>query len=989
MLPLPSSTPGRLLAGTVLVTVAHILAPLPSQAAPAPAPLAEAVERMEFPSGFEVTLFAGEPDIVQPIAMTLDDRGRLWVVECLAYPDWTHEKEGNDRVIIMEDTTGDGRFDERTIFYDKGRNLSGIAVGFGGVWLCSAPELIFIPDRDGDGRPDGPPEVMLDGWTLEAKHNVVNGLSWGPDGWLYGCHGILGDSFPGAPGAPPEERPKINCGIWRFHPVRRQFEVVAHGTTNPWGIAFNSYGQMFIANCVIKHLFHVIPGARFERMYGQDQNPHAFALMESCADHIHWAGGFWKTEGAEHPQNDEAGGGHAHSGAMIYLGDNWPEQYRDTFFTINIHGFRINHDALERQGSGYVARHRPDFLKANDPWFRAVALLYGPDGGVYVSDWSDDGECHDYDVVHRQYGRIYKITYGRPPHKPQDLRKLADLELAQLQLHPNEWQASRARLLLQERHAQGKLSPQTRARLNELLQDGKETVHRLRALWALHVSGGLNSERINQLLQDPDEWIRGWTIQLALEHGTPSNSLLEQLATLASSEPSPVVRLYLASALQRLPLEKRPPIAGELLARAEDSNDPNLPLMLWYGIEPLVSADDSAAPALLDKTEIPLVRQFIARRLALRLSHAPLIQVLEQSSRTPEFQRDVIEGMHQALKGRRNLPMPAGWLSLAPHLMTHPDQATRDNVLALSLIFNDPEALAMLRKRVEDHALSPEARRSALEALVRARPAGLAPFLTSLLDDPAIRSVSIRGLGAWDFPPGAQAVLERYSSLRVDEKAEAIQTLSSRPSYAMLLLDGLEKGVIRSREVTPYVARQLQALNDPKVTDRMQSLLGEIRPVDEDKAGQIEHYKEFLIPEALAEADLAKGRQLYLLSCAPCHVLFDEGNPLGPELTGSQRANLDYILENVIDPNAVVWNQYRATYFETADDRLISGVVLEENESTVTIQTQTAIIVLPQEDIITRTISSLSIMPEGLFDALEEQEVIDLVAYLQSPTPAR
>src|SRR5436309_11516586 len=163
----------------------HLLA-LRAADAPRPLPANEAAQRMTLPAGFRATLFAGEPDVVQPIAMTTDDRGRLWVVECLSYPDWTKEREGTDRVLIFEDTDGDGRFDKRTVFWDKGANLSGIALGFGGVWLCSTPNLLFIPVRDGADRPAGPPEVILDGWNLlQAPHTVFNNVHWGPDGWLY------------------------------------------------------------------------------------------------------------------------------------------------------------------------------------------------------------------------------------------------------------------------------------------------------------------------------------------------------------------------------------------------------------------------------------------------------------------------------------------------------------------------------------------------------------------------------------------------------------------------------------------------------------------------------------------------------------------------------------------------------------------------------------------------------------------------------------
>ena len=373
---------------------------------------------MTLPEGFTVTLFAAEPDVVQPIAFTIDPRGRLWVVENYSYPIWLGGPQGKDRILIFEDADGDGRFDRRTVFYDKGTNFTGIELGFGGVWVCATPNLIFIPDRDGDDKPDGPPSVVLDGWSTKAQHNMFNALKWGPDGWLWGCNGIMATSYVGQPGTPDEKRMPINCGVWRYHPTRQVFETVAHGTTNPWGLDFDDHGEAFITNCVIPHLFHVVPGAHFQRMFGQDFNPNLYGLIETCADHIHWAGGRWQDsrEGAGHAKHSEAGGGHAHVGAMIYLGDNWPEKYRDSVFTCNIHGHRVNHDRLERKGSGYVAHHERDFLMANDTWFRGLELKYGPDGGVYLTDWSDTGECHetDDDNAHRENGRIYKISSGEP-----------------------------------------------------------------------------------------------------------------------------------------------------------------------------------------------------------------------------------------------------------------------------------------------------------------------------------------------------------------------------------------------------------------------------------------------------------------------------------------------------------------------------------------------------------------------------------------------
>jgi putative membrane-bound dehydrogenase-like protein len=586
----------------------------PAMAQDAPRSPQEATKHMTLPDGFQATLFAGEPDVVQPIAMTTDDRGRLWVVECLSYPGWSDKPQ--DRVLILEDRDGDGRFDQRTVFWDQGVNLSGITLGFGGVWLCSTPNLIFVPDRNADDVPDGPPVVHLDGWSMQAKHNVFNGLTWGPDGWLYGCNGILATSHIGKPGTPEEQRVPMNCGVWRYDPARQVFEVVAWGTTNPWGLDFDDYGQAFITNCVIHHLWHVMPGAHFQRMYGQDFNPHLYGLLESCADHIHWAGGPWQSSRGGQGKHNETGGGHAHSGAMIYLGDNWPEQYRNGLFTCNIHGNRVNHDLLARRGSGYVAHHGKDFLLAGDTWFRGLALIYGPDGGVYISDWCDSGECHDYEDVHRTSGRIYKVTYGQPRNAPVDLASLSDTELVKLQLHKNDWYVRHARRLLQERAAEGKLSDAVQRSLRQILDENPEVTRKLRALWALHVIGGLGTELPARLLESPHEGIRAWAVKLELEDRKATPAVQARLQAMAEGDPSPFVRLHLASALQRLPLADRWAIAEALVSHQDDNADPNLPLMIWYSIEPLVSADQDRAVALVAKSRLPLIRQHIARRLA-------------------------------------------------------------------------------------------------------------------------------------------------------------------------------------------------------------------------------------------------------------------------------------------------------------------------------------------------------------------------------------
>ena len=619
-----------------------------------PIPPADAPRAMTLPAGFNVTLFAGEPDLVQPIAFTFDDRGRLWVVECLSYPQWTDKKEGGDRVVIFEDTIGDGRFHKKTVFWDKGRNLSGIEVGFGGVWLCSTPELIFLPCKPGADQPSGPAQVVLDGWNLKkAGHNVFNGLIWGPDGWLWGCNGIQSDSFVGAPGTPQEQRVHINCGVWRYHPTRKVFEAVAHGTTNPWGLDFDDYGEAYITNCVIHHLWHVVPGAHFERMYGQDMEPHSYGLLTSIADYIHWAGGNW-TESRSGQAHSDAGGGHAHSGAAIYLGDNWPAEYRNSLFTCNIHGNRLNRDRLEPHGSGTIARRAPDFLFAHDPWFRGIAVRQGPDDSLYVSDWCDTGECHNYAAVDRTNGRVYKVTWGKAEPFKGDLASLSDAELVKLQLSPNEWMVRHARRLLQERAAAGTLDAKTREGLWEMWGH-KDATRRLRALWALHAIGQVGVPQLTRFIRHADwaqwdEHVRGWVVRLAFEEVMPPMLALQEVA---SRDHSLVVRLALASGLQRVSAEQRWTIAGHLVSQGDALEDRYLPLMTWYALVPLPAADPARAVRLLATTKIPLVREYLARRLAtlpgVKEPLAPLVTLLQDSETV--IQLDVLAGIQQALVG--------------------------------------------------------------------------------------------------------------------------------------------------------------------------------------------------------------------------------------------------------------------------------------------------------------------------------------------------
>ncbi|MBA3482162.1 MAG: c-type cytochrome [Pirellulales bacterium] len=943
---------------------------------------ADAVARFTLPPGFSATLFAGEPDVVQPIAFTFDDRGRLWVIENHSYPGW--KGEGRDRVVILEDRDGDGRFDRRRVFLENGNNLSGIEWGFGGVWLCSTPNLVFVADANGDDVPDGDPVVKLDGWDPLAQHNVSNSLAWGPDGWLYGCNGILSNSNVGKPAGDASARTAISCGVWRYHPTREQFEVVAHGTTNPWGLDFDENGQTFITNCVIEHLWHVVPGARFKRMFGQDFNPHSYALMGTCADHIHWAGGAWQeARGGE--RHDSHGGGHAHVGAMMYLGDNWPREYRNNLFTCNLHGNRINRDVLERQGSGYVAHHGVDFLHAGDPWFRGMTVKYGPDGGVFVSDWTDTGECHNYEVVDRSNGRIYKIAYGRPEPWRGDLASLSDAELVRLQTHANEWIVRHARRILQERGAAGRLSGGTAAELLALLRGEGEVGATLRALWALHAIGAADEPLLLECMENEHDVVRGWAVQLAVEERQASSRVIAKLVDLAAANPSPWVRLAVAAALQRIPLADRWAIVEGLAAHAEDAADANLTLMIWYGVEPLVAEDAARAIELARKARIPLIRQYIVRRIATADDGEGMASIVRLLARADELlRRAALAGMVEALQGRRRVAMPGGWPELFAELVHSEQDDIREPGLELALIFGDPQAFIALRKVAGDGSAEARSRQAAIAALAQANAPQLAAFLQSLLTDPVVRLAAIRGLAASQDEATAPTILKHYAGFNAEAKQAALSTLAARLGYALALLEAVERDAVPRGELSAFHVQQLLSLSDKEVSDRLTAIWGAVRSTAADRVALIAEHKQRLTPEALASADVAKGRTVFAKTCATCHRMFEEGGRIGPELTGSQRANLDYVLSNMLDPSAIVAKDYQITLLQTVDGRVVSGIVTAEDDHRVTLQTATEAVVTPKEDIEVRETSAVSMMPDGLLQSLSDDEVRDLVAYLAS-----
>lgn len=571
---------------------------------------AEAVKQMSIPDGFEVSIYASEPDIAEPIAFCFDHRGRMWIAENFNYRTRReHTSDQVSRIQILEDTDGDGVFDHKKTFTDKLTFTSGLACGFGGVFVGSPPHLTFIPDRDGDDQPDGPPQVLLDGWGINDRHETLNSFIWGPDGWLYGCHGVFTRSWVGKPGDDQAARQFIDGGIWRYHPTRKTFEIFARGLSNPWGFDFDDQGQSFATCCVIPHLFHVVLGGVYHKQSLPHVNPHIYDDIKTIRDHTHLS---------------------AHGGARVYLADAFPKEYRNRLFMCNIHEHAVLTDILEPKGSSFVGHHGDDFMPTNDLAWVGFSVEIGPEGGVYILDWHDTDVCGNA-INFPNSGRVYRIMpSGSQAKSHPNLTSLSDAELVQMQTHTNDWYVRHARTLLQSRAAAGTLDKtRVHAHLEELMQAAPTTPKRLRALWALRVTDGLDQDRLAELLGSEDEYVRAWAIQFLCDESSinafqevgrndksPVNRfVLDSFAAMARNERSPVVRLYLASAVQRLPFEDRWPILAGLVSHGEDVDDNNLPRMYWFGLEPMVPDHPQQALELAVNGKIPALQEFVARRM--------------------------------------------------------------------------------------------------------------------------------------------------------------------------------------------------------------------------------------------------------------------------------------------------------------------------------------------------------------------------------------
>ncbi len=969
----------------------------------------EALKQMKVAEGFEVSLVASEPEIRQPLSVTFDERGRIWVIQYLQYPTpaglkpvrvdnylrTTYDRvpeppprgpKGIDRITICE-LSEDGRRANKFKDFVNGLNLcSGMALGHGGVFVLQPPYLLFYPDKNRDDVPDSDPEVLLTGFGLEDAHALANSLTWGPDGWLYGAQGstvtahLRGIEF--------------QQGIWRYHPVTKEFELFAEGGGNTWGLDFDEQGEILAGTNFDDKMLHQVQGAYYVKNFGKHgalHNPYNYGYF----GHVPYTG---------------YRGAHISAGGISYQGGAFPSRFGNAYIFANTLDHAVYWANLKPQRSSFTASFGGTLLKTDDEQFRPVDCELGPDGAVYVVDWCDRRASHldPLDTWDRSNGRIYRIQSRNPkasesklPNvgKPAfDLRQLSSDQLVDLLAEPNAWFSRKARLLLAERRDSHVLP-----RLRKQISNNENPRLALQSFWALYVSGGFDEKFARQLLTHPNENVRAWTVRLLGDGRKVSDAMQRRLVEAARADVSPIVHAQLACSAKRLPGEDALPIIAELLRRDEDVTDQHIPLLVWWALEDKALANRGRIVELFATQSLwrhPITQMFILERLARRYADeggdagfGACAQLLERAPDSGAA-RILLQGMEQALAGQKLAKAPApleNWFA-----KSWPEHTEDLSYVRFGLRLGHAQAREAALKILDNESSRATVGDGLIEILAQTETPGGGALCLTLLEKAKSEKVRESALTALRHYPQDQIgehLLEIYPRLNRRLQTLAINLLCRRLAWARLLAQAVDAGRIDPKDVTLDQLRQLAAIQDADLNRRIEKRWGKIQADSpEEKRNTINRLKLLLIPSGAvgrdAKGNVAEGKKVFQAACAVCHKLFGEGNSVGPDLTSADRKNTDYLLAQTVDPSAYIRPEYANYEAELKDDSFLSGLMAESTASAVTLlDRNNTRHLLPREQIRVLKESTVSLMPEGLLEAFSPNQVMDLFAYLQAGGP--
>lgn len=965
----------------------------------------------------ELDLLLQEPMVANPLYLNFDERGRLWVVQYRQYPwpaglkmlsrdsVWRNVYEppfapppphaegspfrGIDRITIHEDTDGDGKLDDHRIFLD-GLNFATAALpGRGGVFVLNPPYLLFYADRNRDDRPDSEtPRILLSGFGIEDSHSIANSLRWGPDGWIYATQGstVSGSIVTHRPdGTRPEKGTVVHSlgqNVWRYHPERHQYEIFAEGGGNAFGVEIDQEARIYSGhNGGDTRGFHYVQGGYWQKNFGkhgQLSNPYAFDYNG--------------------PMRHHAVVRFTHTFA-IYQASTLPERYHGCLFGVNPVEHHVVVSRMEADGSSRKTTDLGLVMQAGKGdrarWFTPVDIQVGPDGCLYIADWYSVQPNHYRNhegQTNPDLGRIYRL---RPKSAYQAVPKfdLASIDSEQLVtqylFHPNRWFRDQARRILADRR-DATIVP-TLWHLTETT-DGQQA---LDAFWALHVSGGLDISRLKTCMQHRTAMVRRAAVHLLGDQPSEAMSARDELMRMASIEPDVEVRCQLAATAKRLPAEWGVPLAMKLLEHSEDAGDIYIPKMVWWAIEGhadqptvlLTALESSAAWNSAFRAGGMSIPQNLMRRFAMagRQHDLQFCAKLLQLAPDERQRNRLVEAFVAAHAGR---PLPA----LPPELAQELARAQGPFARLLAVRRGDAEALATAQREILDSTVPIEHRVALVQTLgdIQATPDQSVTTLMEIVREEhpkALQAAALIALGRFAQDGLGAALVDCFPHLDSENQSVAVQVLASRSSWASALLDAIDQKRIPASAVDAETALRLRRHTAPQLL----ALLDRLYPQHEASIGEREARMETLLTIVRqGQGSPTRGRDLFhgKVTCGKCHRLFAQGGEVGPDLTAFNRNDLRQMLLAMVHPSAEIREGFAAVTVATSDGRVLSGLKIEQNDQLLVLrgidgQDQR----IPAEEIDEITANPRSLMPDGLLDALSDDEIRDLFAFLSSTTP--
>ena len=946
-----------------------------------PTPPQEALKKFKLRSDVAMDLMASEPEVEQPLYGSWDSKGRFYVTQyrqyqfpaglkIISYDQHLRAKfdkvplppprgeKGADKITVFEDTDGDGFFDKHEDVI-TGLNIASAALhGMGRIWVLNPPYLLSYADADFDAKPDNDtPEVELSGFGLEDTHSVATNLQWGMDGWLYGANG---STTTGNVSSASTKNVKWEgqC-IWRFHPKKKTFEIYAEGGGNTFSLDIDSKGRIFSGTNGATRGMHYEQGSYGIKGWGKHgplTNPYAFGWFE----HMRHEG-----DNKRFPQ-----------AFAIYEGGLLGSAYEGRIIAPNALQNLVYVSQLLPDGSTFRTKDEENLMSTSDRWFRPVWAGVGPDGGFYMADWYDTRLSHvsPVDDWHKTSGRIYRVrpASGAPKLKPFDLSKASGEELLGYLAHPNEWFRKQAVHEIAWRN------------MTELVPALKALPMTLDTLWALDALGAVGTPP----LDSKDPYLRRWAVKMIGEGHAGS---AEALARLAREEKHPEVRAQILASAKRLPAKVALPLlwSGE----AEDESG-HLPLLAWWALESKAEKERGAVFAYLKSDEAflktPLFREHLAEKLAKRYALAGgednLNSCAELLTLTPDesLRGKFIAGIASAFEGAEMPKLPDALQKALNDYIAK--QSGGD--LTLALRSGNAEALKKAVQLLEDKKASSTARIAIAKTLAElGRQEAVMPMVNILkAGNPAgLKRGILQAAARFDDKRIPEALLLGYETQIAGDKAlreDALRVMAGRKEWAQILVNFVNEWKVPAKHFSVDIVRQLSLHKDADIDAAIEKhwkgLLA-TGPTPEKKK-EAERIKA-VIKTGLGDA--AKGRLQFTARCGICHTLFGEGGKIGPDLTGYDRSNADFWLDNLFMPSMEIREGFGAYIVKTKGGQILSGLMDAQDASGIVIKdmagNKTAV---KQADIEKLEASPVSLMPEGLTAGMSEADLKDFFAYL-------